>query len=85
MTLKQLKCFVALVKHKNFTAAAAEVCLTQPAMSTAIKTLESQFSVKLIERDLNDTKFCITEAGKDFAIRAYEILMLADKLEKEMK
>jgi DNA-binding transcriptional LysR family regulator len=85
MTLKQLKCFVALVKHKNFTAAAAEVCLTQPAMSTAIKTLESQFSAKLIERDGNSSKFSITDMGAYFATRAVQIILMSEKLEKEMK
>ena len=41
---------LALARHRNFSRAATEVCLTQSALSRSIQTLESQLGVRLFDR-----------------------------------
>ena len=85
MTLRQMRCFVALRKYRHFTNAAASMHMTQPAFSTAIKTLERGLDTKIIEREFNNTKFYLTEAGESFAEKAAEVLRLVDNIERIYK
>lgn len=39
--------FLAVCKHMNYTRAAEELCITQPAVSQQIKYLENQYNTKL--------------------------------------
>jgi hypothetical protein len=41
---------LALARHRNFSRAATEVCLTQSALSRSIQTLENQLGVRLFDR-----------------------------------
>jgi len=43
MTFRQLTLFRAVAQHLSFTRAAAELSLTQPAVSIQIKQLENNF------------------------------------------
>jgi len=63
LTLKQLKIFEAVAKHRNYTQAAKALFLTQPAVSMQIKQLEKQAGLALFERSGKQTR--ITEAGKE--------------------
>jgi DNA-binding transcriptional LysR family regulator len=49
-TLRQLKVFEAVARHLSFSRAAAELHLTQPAVSTQIKTLEGHVGLVLFEQ-----------------------------------
>ena len=49
-TLRQLKVFEAVARHLNFTRAAEELHLTQPAVSTQVKELESHAGLPLFEQ-----------------------------------
>jgi len=49
-TLRQLKVFEAVARHLSFSRAAAELHLTQPAVSTQIKTLEGHAGLVLFEQ-----------------------------------
>ena len=42
ITLRQLKVFEAVARHLSFSRAAAELHLTQPAVSMQVKGLEAQ-------------------------------------------
>ena len=66
-----LRTFIAVVQHKGFSRAAEHVHLTQSAVSHAIKRLEQQLDLKLIERDAR--RFEVTEAGQIIYTRAVEI------------
>lgn len=46
MTLKQLKAFLALARTLNYVNAAAELYLSQSALSITIKTLEEELGGK---------------------------------------
>ncbi|WP_370948384.1 LysR family transcriptional regulator [Amycolatopsis sp. cg5] len=50
VTVRQLECFVAVVDHGTFTAAAAELLVTQPALSRSVRELERIVGAPLLER-----------------------------------
>src|ERR1700712_4075582 len=49
-TLRQLKVFETVARHLSFSRAAEELHLTQPAVSTQIKTLEGHVGLPLFEQ-----------------------------------
>jgi DNA-binding transcriptional LysR family regulator len=49
-TLRQLKAFEAVARHLSYSRAAAELHLTQPAVSIQIRTLEGHVGVTLFEQ-----------------------------------
>jgi DNA-binding transcriptional LysR family regulator len=49
-TLRQLKVFETVARHLSFTRAAEELHLTQPAVSTQVKELESHAGLPLFEQ-----------------------------------
>jgi LysR family transcriptional regulator, low CO2-responsive transcriptional regulator len=50
VTLRQLRIFASAARHLHFGRAAAELHLTQPAVSIQLKELESELGVPLFER-----------------------------------
>lgn len=74
-----LRCFVALCSYKNFTRAAAEMCISQPPFSRIIQKLETEMKGALIERSTRS--FTLTLLGQRFleeakqAIDYYQISM----------
>ncbi|MBF2029664.1 MAG: LysR family transcriptional regulator [Oscillatoriales cyanobacterium C42_A2020_001] len=72
MTLEQLRIFLAVAEHLHFTRAAETLYITQPAVSAAIQSLETEYSVKLFHRV--GRKVEITEAGKLLYLEAQKIL-----------
>ena len=53
MTLKQLTYFLEIAKMKNFTKAAANLYISQSALSKTVKAMESELGVNLIDRTVN--------------------------------
>jgi len=58
----RLKVFHTVAKRLNFTKAADELCITQPAVSKHIQEIENYFKIKLFDR--NGTKIKLTKAGE---------------------
>ena len=58
----RLRQFVAVAEHLNVTRAAAELHLTQQAVSSTIKTLERDLGVPLLER--SGRRISLTPAGR---------------------
>ena len=50
VTLRQLRVFAAAARHMNFSRAAEELHLSQPAVSTQIKELAAGVGLPLFER-----------------------------------
>ena len=50
MNTIQLECFLAVGRHLNFSKAAEEIKITQPAVSHQIRSLEEELGVKLFLR-----------------------------------
>ncbi|AMG31838.1 LysR family transcriptional regulator [Grimontia hollisae] len=63
LTLRQLNIFQAVATHLSFTRAAAELHLTQPAVSMQIKQLEDNIGLPLFEH-LGKVLF-LTHAGEE--------------------
>jgi|LauGreDrversion4_2_1035121.scaffolds.fasta_scaffold43788_4 LysR family transcriptional regulator of gallate degradation len=50
MDYRKVQLFLAAVRHGNLTEAAAELGVSQPALSKSIKALESSLGVRLLDR-----------------------------------
>lgn len=72
MDMYQLECFVTLARRLNFTKAAIEMNITQPAFSRKILSLESELGVSLFLRDKRSVN--LTKAGEYFLEEAKNIL-----------
>ena len=72
MTLDQLEIFLATAEHLHFTKAAEALYITQPAVSAAIASLESEYGVKLFHRVGRHIE--ITETGRLLQLEAQRIL-----------
>ena len=65
MTIRHLRIFLSVCSNDcNTTKAAAELLMTQPAVSLAIRELEQYYGVQLFDRIGRRLK--ITEAGQKF-------------------
>ena len=62
---RKLMVLDAVVRHKNITAAAKELCMTQPAVTNVIKQLEVYFNQKIVNHV--GKKIIITDAGTRLA------------------
>jgi DNA-binding transcriptional LysR family regulator len=71
VTLRQLKVFEAVARHRSFSRAAAELHLTQPAVSMQVKSLEDQAGLPLFERI--GKRIFLTEAGEELYRRSHTI------------
>lgn len=70
--LPDLRAFVAVAKLGSFRAAAAELHLSQPALSRRIEKLEGALGVRLFHRTTR--KVDMTTVGREFSYRATDIL-----------
>jgi DNA-binding transcriptional LysR family regulator len=71
VTLRQLRIFEAVARHGSISRAAAELHVTQPAVSMQMKQLESLVGVPLLEQ-VGKRQF-LTEAGAELREHAREI------------
>ena len=60
-TLRQLRGFQAVARHRSFSRAAQALSLTQPALSSAIRDLERLLDVTLFDRSTHHV--ALTEQG----------------------
>jgi len=75
--------FYTVARRLNFTRAAAELFITQPAVTKHIKELESQFKVSLFERSGNK-KITLTPAGETLLQYTTQLLNVYRELEYDM-
>jgi LysR family hydrogen peroxide-inducible transcriptional activator len=82
LSLHALEQFVALARTKNFTRAAEDLHLSQPALSRAIQKLEDQLGQPLFERKPREV--LLTDLGELLHERAREILQLVEDTFSEL-
>lgn len=82
MEIQQLKFFLEVVKYKNFTIAAAELCISQSSLSKHIKAVENELGVKLLDRSARSVK--LTEAGSEFFDFANGIIQSYNEMQVKM-
>lgn len=74
MNTSQIECFLATAKHLNFAKAASELCISQPAVSHQINSLENELGTKLFFRTTRSVE--LTEQGISFEEDAKSIYAL---------
>lgn len=79
LTLRQLKVFESVARHLNYTRAAEELHLTQPAVSMQIKQLEEGLGVALFEQ--LGKRIHLTEAGQEALTYTRSVTQQLDELE----
>ena len=75
MNTTQLECFVTVANFLNFSRAAEQLRITQPAVSHQINSLEDELGVKLFHRTSKSVR--LTQEGFLFLQYAGEILKLS--------
>lgn len=78
--LAQLKYFLALAETKNYSAAAEQCNVSQPALSMAIRKMEEDLDLTLIDRKSNPIS--LTEKGEVLAAQALKVLEEMTIMEK---
>lgn len=84
MNTRDLDYFKILVDKKSFTEAAIACHVSQPTITAAIKRLEKEFAVKLIERDRIHQRLHVTRAGKILYQSATAIQLKLTNTQKEL-
>ncbi len=82
MELYTIRYVLAVAEHENFSLAAQDCHVGQPALSQQIAKLEKELGVALFRRGSRGAT--LTQAGEEFVRRGREILQLAEALESEM-
>jgi len=81
MEMQQIRYFLALTRTLNFTRAAEECNVTQPALTRAVQALEAELGGELIRRERGNSH--LTELGKrmlPLMERCYESALTAKTL-----
>lgn len=72
LSAKQLQCVVSLARFGSFVAAAADMGMSQPALTRAIKQVERAVGVQLFTRSTR--RVALTAAGQEFVPTAERLL-----------
>lgn len=78
MNLRFIEAFVWVARLRSFTAAAEKLNATQAAISARIATLETDFGVKLFERDKRTVT--LTSSGEELLKYAEELLGMSARM-----
>ena len=78
ITLKHLRYFDALARHRHFGRAAEASSISQPALSLQIRELEEILGAALVERGARQIR--LTALGEAFFLRAREVMRAVDEL-----
>jgi DNA-binding transcriptional LysR family regulator len=83
ITLRHLRIFEAVARHRSISRAAGELHLTQPAVSMQMKQLEELIGLPLLEQI--GRRICLTEAGESLCLHARDIAARMAQLNASME
>lgn len=83
MNSEQLRYFLSVAKHLNFTEAAKDFYITQPAISRQISELERELNAKLFHRSTRNVS--LTRSGELFLEDAKRLLALEESSRERIK
>lgn len=72
INIRHLRAFVAVAEHLHFTRAAQSIYMTQPALSTLIRQLETHLELQLLQRNTRVVE--LTSIGREFQATARRIV-----------
>jgi len=72
VSTRQLRAFIALAEQRNFTRAAVQSHLSQPAFSALIRQLEEAVGLRLFDRSTRSVE--LTVEGREFEASARRVL-----------
>ena len=81
VTIRQLRAFVAVARHRSFTGAARSLVLTQPAVTLNVQQLEGHFGASLFDR--SSRQVALTKDGVAFLPVAERLLGQFDAVMKD--
>jgi LysR family transcriptional regulator, low CO2-responsive transcriptional regulator len=84
ITLRHLQIFSAVSRQRSFARAADGLCLSQPAVSTQIKELETILGVRLLVRSRGRRQIDLTPAGEVLLASCAEISQTLERTEKAL-
>lgn len=82
MDLDQLRYFLRVAERQNFTRAAEDLGISQPALSRAIQKLEEELGQPMFER--KSRSVVLTDAGKLLQSRARQVLTIIEDTQAEI-
>lgn len=80
--IKQMQYFIEVARFKSMTKASEHLYITQPTISNAIKLLEEELKVELIDR--SKRQIVLTDAGKVFQKICKDFLKMYDNIPVEL-
>jgi DNA-binding transcriptional LysR family regulator len=83
MELRHLRYFLAVAEALNFTKAAAQLRVAQPALSRRVQDLEEEIGVDLLKRSPRGAT--LTAEGKLFLEKTRNLLKLADESVEQVR
>jgi len=83
MDLQSLKIFLAVAHERSFSRAAAKVHRTQPAVSQAVRRLETDLGEELFDR--SSKSGTLTDAGRLLQNYGHRLVRLAEETESVMR
>ncbi|WP_455280983.1 LysR family transcriptional regulator [Cupriavidus necator] len=72
LSLKQMEALLAIADEGNFSAAAAYLCVSQPALSRTVRLAEEALGTRIFDRDTRTVR--VTPAGEELLPIARRIL-----------
>ena len=83
MDIRQLRYFVTVANHENFSKAAQQLFIAQPALSRSIRALEDELEVRLFDRHLRGAT--LTPEGRELLERSKFLLRSFDQIKSDIK
>ena len=83
LDLRRLRAFVTVAQRASFSAAAAELHITQPALSRRIAELESALGLRLFER--TSRRVTLTQGGEDLLSRCRDLVAGGEALHERAR
>lgn len=83
MTIRHMKIFLQVYQLMSITQAAQKLHMTQPAVTRAVKELESYYGIRLFDRI--SKRLYVTEAGQQFYAQALHIVDAFETMETGLR
>ncbi|AKJ30814.1 LysR family transcriptional regulator [Caldimonas brevitalea] len=83
MNFQHLRTFVVIAQERSLTLAADKLCLSQPAVSAQLKSLEEELDLRLFDR--TPRGMVLTEEGKVIIEEASKALSAAENVKRTAK